>query len=72
MDVAQNGENDENQMSMQDIQSAIADRVNAMRKLQENPDDSEAQTQMDNAQELLSKWSGGGPEDNRCNAYVLG
>lgn len=31
-----------------------------MRKLQENPDDSEAQTQMDNAQELLSKWSGGG------------
>lgn len=63
----QNGtENGEKQMSMVDIQSAIADRVNAMRKLQENPEDTEAMNQMETAQELLSNWTGGeGPEDNK-------
>lgn len=63
---AENGENGDKAMSMVDIQSAIADRVNAMRKLQENPDDVEAMNQMETAQELLSNWTGGtGPEDNK-------
>jgi len=62
----ENGENGDKEMSMGDIQSAIADRVNAMRKLQENPDDTEAMNQMETAQELLANWTGGtGPEDNK-------
>lgn len=65
-DVAMKEGESEKQMSMGDIQSAIADRVNAMRKLQENPEDTEAMNQMETAQELLSNWTGGtGPEDNK-------
>lgn len=61
-----NGQNGDQPMTMGDIQSAIADRVNAMRKLQENPEDDEAKNQMAQAQELLSKWQGDSlPEEDK-------
>ncbi|CBY34438.1 unnamed protein product [Oikopleura dioica] len=65
-EMAVDEQNGDKKLNMGDIQSAIADRVNAMRKLQENPDDNEAQKQMAAAQELLSKWKGSDmPEEDK-------
>ena len=61
-------------MSMADIQvvsfwcipeiiifkGAIADRIEAMRKLQENPDDNDAMEQMNKAQQQLAEWNASG------------
>jgi len=48
----------EPKMSMADVQGAIADRIEAMRKLQENPEDENAMEQMDKAQQQLAQWTG--------------
>ena len=42
------------------IKGAIADRIEAMRKLQENPDDSDAMEQMNKAQQQLAEWNESG------------
>lgn len=42
------------------LKGAIADRIEAMRKLQENPDDNEAMDQMNKAQQQLAEWNASG------------
>ena len=42
------------------VKGAIADRIEAMRKLQENPDDNDAMEQMNKAQQQLAEWNASG------------
>ena len=42
------------------LKGAIADRIEAMRKLQENPDDNDAMEQMNKAQQQLAEWNASG------------
>ena len=42
------------------VKGAIADRIEAMRKLQENPDDNDAMEQMNKAQQQLDEWNASG------------
>ena len=56
----ENGESGEKKMTMNDVQGAIADRIEAMRTLQENPEDDSAREKLDKAQEQLSNWSNNG------------
>ena len=42
------------------LKGAIADRIEAMRKLQENPDDNDAMDQMNKAQQQLAEWNASG------------
>lgn len=60
--TVENGEENgkDKKMSMADIQGAIADRIEAMRKLQENPDDNDAMEQMNKAQQQLAEWNASG------------
>jgi len=59
-------EKGEPKMTMADMQGAIADRIEAMRKLQENPEDEQAHEQMSKAQQQLAQWNGGGaPEETK-------
>merc|ERR1739838_631204 len=59
-------ENKEPKMTMADMQGAIADRIEAMRKLQENPEDNDAHEQMSKAEQQLAQWNGGGaPEETK-------
>jgi len=57
----------EPQMTMADMQGAIADRIEAMRKLQENPEDNDAHEQMSKAEQQLAQWNdnGGAPEETK-------
>ena len=50
----------EPQMTMADMQGAIADRIEAMRKLQENPEDNDAHEQMSKAEQQLAQWNDNG------------
>ena len=42
------------------LKGAIADRIEAMRKLQENPDDNDAMEQMNKAQQQLAERNASG------------
>lgn len=50
-------QNGEKKMSMNDVQGAIADRIEAMRTLQENPEDQGAREKLDKAQSQLANWT---------------